>query len=643
MANFDKKKNYNNNNGYKERSSYDNALSGYVGAPYNFIPFYKQVVGVDESQMLVHDVLNDTLLSGEISYEITNMTPLFIDDGSAEHKFYRNAEGKYTIPGSSIRGLIRNNVQILGLSGFDQDIDDYNLMYRNVANGQEKGRYNKVLGTKSIPLGNDKGNISVLLNVKAGYIKKVGDKYKIYQTKVDKIEDNLGEMNYYVLNERMFVSDRSKLHSNFSFFENPDYLLQNRIGVGFIEEERKGMMHYYQKPNNKEYKPGFEEVSYELSGTRHVKSVGAPGRYSNKGYVARTGYMNEKKALYIIPEIDETKDVINIDEQDLASFKIDYEKKKNTLKRTKNMDYFNLPQDDKIKPVFYIRLDGRLYFGFTPRLRLFYDFTIKDGYKQDLPAYDYAKSLFGCINNGNESASFKSKTSFSDAVMEEKSTPQILKDSVILGEPKPSSYLDYLDQTNGTVTYNSKGFKLRGAKQYWLRKEIYRPEQSGNNENVKSPINAIDKGVVFKGKVRFQNLTKDELGLLVWSIKLNDESWMNIGKGKAYGYGAVKFSDIKVSTVDAKKAYSITELSLNPFVDQNSDELIKNYKDVINTKLAGRNPSNIDDVRTIKDFFLMKNSNKMPAPEKIRYMDINKKEYQNRKNKALDIPENVIK
>lgn len=69
-------------------------------------------------------------------------------------------------------GLIRNNVQILGLSSFWDDIDDYAIMYRNVANGNEKVRYNNVLGSKQISVqGKDKmTNVSVLLNVKAGYI-----------------------------------------------------------------------------------------------------------------------------------------------------------------------------------------------------------------------------------------------------------------------------------------------------------------------------------------------------------------------------------------------------------------------------------------------------------------------------------------
>ena len=35
--------------------------------------------------------------------------------------------------------------------------------------------------------------------------------------------------------------------------------------------------------------------------------MGNPGRYKQEGYAVSTGYMNEKKAVYIIPQIDKSK------------------------------------------------------------------------------------------------------------------------------------------------------------------------------------------------------------------------------------------------------------------------------------------------------------------------------------------------
>ncbi len=144
--------------------------SGYVGAPYNFVPFYKDVVSVEKEQMMTHDKIEHELLTGEIAYTATAKLPIFISDGKEKPDFVKNERGEYMIPGSSMRGLIRSNTQILGLSSFGEDIDDYRLMYRNVAAAQGKDDgYGAILGAEPANIGDGK-SVSVLKNVKAGYI-----------------------------------------------------------------------------------------------------------------------------------------------------------------------------------------------------------------------------------------------------------------------------------------------------------------------------------------------------------------------------------------------------------------------------------------------------------------------------------------
>lgn len=127
-----------------------------VFAPYNFISFAKTPAYVkDESRIIGHDKMSVTedgekLYSGEIHYTLEAKTPIFIDDGTQAHRFCKNAEGKYVIPGSTMRGLIRSNATILGLGNVSDDVDDYSLMYRNVASGLNKKRYSEILGAGKI-------------------------------------------------------------------------------------------------------------------------------------------------------------------------------------------------------------------------------------------------------------------------------------------------------------------------------------------------------------------------------------------------------------------------------------------------------------------------------------------------------------
>lgn len=532
-----------------------------------------------------------------------------------------------------MRGLIRNNVQILGLSGFEDDIDDYALMYRNVAYGAEKKRYNDVLGAKQLPIndGDKSYGIGVLLNVHAGYVSNENGKYVIYQTCVDSIKKEFEGMNYYALSERKIIGDYLKNPSKFSykaFRPHNKSILQHEFKE-FRRVERKGRVQYI-GIENREYKPYCIKVSYKVAHEKDIVAVGNPGEYDKEGYAVSTGKMNQKKVIYIIPQIDKSKPAIEIPEQDVKAFRIDMNKKENMLKRFGGRRFFDLPEEGEMKPIFYIRLDGRLYFGFTPRLRLFYDHTIKEGLRQKTKngRVDYSKAMFGYTDMDG---GYKSKLSFSNAVVQEESKEMDSR-PLILAEPKPSSYLDYLKPDRGQgVTYNKDGFELRGVKQYWLHSEVVPTDTAGmkNKEKVASVIRPLDQGTRFAGKIRFRNLTQDELGLLLWAVRLNPDSWMNVGKAKAFGYGNISLKITDAKKLDLAKAYSIEGiLELEPFCPIDVDEAIKGYKEEINHFLGGRP---IDELPHIKEFFMMKDSKSIPDNKNIEYMSIEKKEYQSRK------------
>lgn len=608
-----------------------------------------------EGKLTAHSDMRDELATGEISYEITTVTPLFVDDGNGE--FNRNSRGEYAIPGSTIRGLVRNNVQILGLSAFGDDIDDYALMYRNVAAGLQMDRYNKeILGADTVPLetGAKNKQVSVLKNVKAGYIRNVNGKYYIYRTEVDRIQDEFGEMNYYPLSERKIIEeylglqDKGKFSYSF-FYHNGKNILQNE----FRPFTKKGKRDYrtnqeivqYEGTENRNYVPYSLPVSYELKNLRHVTAVGAPGKYKKEGYAVSSGKMRMKKILYIIPRIDESKEPIQIPEKDLEAFRIDYKKRENKLvdkDRANKTGFFNLPANGETKPVFYICLGGRLYFGFTPRLRLFYDHTIREGLKpvHRKGTLDYARAMFGYAEDdsslegqqGNGPKSYRTKLSFSDAVLvtEEK---DILcgKSKIILGEPKPTSCLEYVKpQKDGKPdTYNGNSFELRGVKQYWLHRETIPHEVDPKQVKVASDLHPIKAGVKFRGKVRFRNLTRDELGLLLWSIRLNQGCRMNVGKAKPYGYGQIQVDILEAREMERNLAYKSDVLSLDPFRPVEVENSIRFYKDTVNAFLGTRS---IDEMPHIKEFFAMKDAAMIPDNAETRYMklktDSNRNEYQ---------------
>lgn len=643
--------------------------SSYVGAPYNFISFPDPIKN-PETDMIPHNTADEKYLNGEIEIGIEAKTYLFIDngidEGSNQHQFVKNLYGQYVIPGSSIRGLIRNNVQILGKGDFGQDVDDYSLMYRAVAGGKERKNYADILGAKQILVnGNQMG---ILKNVRAGYIrrKKDGEGYEILQTVVKPFNKELGEMNYYVLNEMYMINDHKKnpTDDSFSFFfDDPVRRLQHEPDCTFKRIEKKDFRDrvtvHYKGWQNKNYKPYIKACIYKLEGERKVTSVKSyssgdefPAGYL-PGYVLSSGIMQEKKAVYVIPEVDKSKDseVIAVNSKDQEAYEIDYQKKEKILGE-KQAEFFALPKGDEIKPVFYVHLGERLYFGFTPRPRLFYAHTVKENLakKHSGTTLDFASTMFGFSRiekqNGKQvSKSYKSKLSFGDAVIVSKDNPKDPKCTsvpIILSEPKSTSIADYLVQNGANVTtsYNDDDFKLRGVKQYWLHASAdTKPKVDIVKQNkLLTYLNPLKPGTKFEGKIRFHNLTALELGLLLWSLRLENDSWMNIGKAKSYGYGAIKLTLGKIRILNWENAYSLDALSMAPWDDDvDVDKYVEDFKRALYSDTDGR----YREPPHIKDFFAMKDSSRMPNPADIRFMSIDAGEYRNRK--ALPTVQDMMK
>lgn len=113
-------------------------LENTVRAPYNFVPFTERqpfMRYTDVSKLPAHDKLCAELLTGEIHLTLTAETPVFVSDGQENADFFRGANGNYMIPGSTIRGMVRENMQILGdgLVLKDEDLEDYQIYYREIA------------------------------------------------------------------------------------------------------------------------------------------------------------------------------------------------------------------------------------------------------------------------------------------------------------------------------------------------------------------------------------------------------------------------------------------------------------------------------------------------------------------------------
>ena len=179
-------------------------------------------------------------------------------------------------------------------------------------------------------------------------------------------------------------------------------------------------------------------------------------------------------------------------------------------------------------------------------------------------------------------------------------------------------------------------------KQYWLHNQEPKVEPlDPRKEKAASTLCPLPAGTKFRGKIRFHNLTEDELGLLLWAVRLEKNSWMNIGKAKAYGYGNISVAVTDAKKIDMEEAYLLTNmLSLSPFKKLDTDALILFYKKFIAEKLQ---LGSVEKSPRIQGFLTMRDSEQIPAETTIRYMSIDKREYQNRQRPLPEIREVVCK
>lgn len=571
------------------------AVDKRVRAPYNFIPLSDKILLPYDSveSLPAHDRIDPSLKTGEICVTMVADTPVFVSDGDKnDPHFFRGSNGKYMIPGSTIRGMVRENMQILGfgLMRPGEDLEDIQIYFREIASAREsvgnplKEYYRGALDvqTKRTATGS---TYTIPQNVCAGYLRKEDQDYKIYPAKAPYLR----------------VSRK-----------HPD--------VAQFRERAEGT-------NNARV----VKVLYQLEGDR-VKRLSRYVENCDKGNLLRgnllyTGkYVGRKENhLYLFPELDTSAIPLDISHEDVVSYAEDWENRENSL-RGGGYDpaFWALPEDGEEKPVFYLRHEGHTYWGMSLFLRIGYIHPISDGLPKrhkDLQdackmPLDYPRAILGFA--GDDGSAYRSRVSFGDFEAEG-NVCESAELRTVLGSPKPSYYPGYLSEGKN---YNDEDFRLRGYKQYWL-KELRLTE---GKDSVMAKLRPLPKGTRFNGVLRYRNLTEDELGLLLWSLRLEDGCYQTIGMGKPCGLGRMKL------TIKGLREYSPAELycsgGFNASTQTCGIETVNKYietYDIAAGKNISKKPSPLHNRKELKDFFFMK---RMIRPvEEASYMTLD--EYRN--------------
>lgn len=651
-------------------------LKEYSVAPYNFVALPKKaIIAYDTiSDIPKHNDMREDLLNGHIDYEIKTKTKTIVCDsktskggnnsyGNSEVKeFYKNAEGKKVIPGSSIRGVIANNLAILSYSNISECIKDERFLYRSFGSGRNRKEYVDALEIKTKEINKDK--VSAPFTMKAGFIyKKSKYEYSIIPAKT------INDYNYFRISEEylrklnpqvkgikfMYTKDILELIGNKDKYKGNKNKREKERFLRRIKNDGKNS-------REEKYEPYCVRVSFNLIGKRNITHIGNSGKYRYEGYLMSSQHIDGKLAHYIVPMYSEKEAEILFNKENGKLKYIEFYKDdclRTKKKRTPNdkpkdyRAYFLLPEEigkEKGKPLFYGSFNGMYCFGFSPYVRIPYLYSILDGvsseYKNE-KGISFLESIFGFANKDlkeGKNKSFKGRVSFQDVPLV-KGGKESKTYTIVAGNPSASAYNLYLKQdikanAKDILNYNSKGFEIRGIKEYWPR-DFELSDNKVQNSNLNITIKPVGEGAVFKGRINFKNLKKEELGLLLWALKVDEKAYETIGLGKPYGFGTVSLENIKLYKENLKLKYF--SMVNKPEESINREEYIKAYKDYFKDKYSIDldNSESVIDLITIKTTLVHKKDE-----NEVRYMSINaKKDFnvndKNEFSKLLPLPSAV--
>lgn len=541
-----------------------------IKAPYNFVPLENKAFYPSWANHISQDIPFEDGVSGSIEYTIEAKTPIFVRNGYTDREhpdstFSKTHDGKFFIPSTSIKGEIRNVLEILSFGKMTQ-VQDARFGIRD-------------LNSQKNPVAYVEGNfyLDKMKHVQCGWLYK--------RLSQDGNEE-------YIINDcgvpgRIKPEEIDNHYGTALAMFGQNLTLNRQCTNKNDEEELRSA--YYKYKNILKISLDNQDINNCFCGTfstvqdnydRLIASFGANGK---KGCIVVTGQPSKrdpikKKGKYYEFVFFESEDEEPIDTNVINDFltihknNYDYEK---IWKR-----YLN---EGRRVPVFFSRKNGNN--GPIDSIGLAYMFRIPTAnfIKGAIPIElqsnrrkDLAECIFGTAKESL--GQLKGRVNISHALT--CGTPKECDDIVttVLGSPKPS----YGPLYASSGTWNDANAQIKGRKRYPVRTTILPPNKGTDSQTCE--FIPLDQGTSFKGRITFHNLKECELGALIAALTFNGhpECCHSIGEAKPLGYGKVKISIDKLSVISIKDIFAKTD---DP-TQQETDYYFNKFKDVMTENIG---------------------------------------------------------
>ena len=543
-------------------AKYDKSQYRFVN-PYNFVP-----ANLKETKRI--NVLEESeKITGYFQCRIRCKTPLAIPDvehkegAEGEHCKYPflTVDGKYVIPGSTIRGVIRNVYETLTDSCFCS-----------------------VQGNPAITARSSKSfNPGLLIKNKQG-------DWELYNAE-----------KHLVVVDQSFHNQQRLGENGIAFYSNPPVLsgasmackTGDKINFELACNGRTKLQYEKHKRNGRIIKIGIyvKRLQQYQSGSKLKEGYVCIGEKSPRRHFQSIFEKDGK-----VPNVVITKEDIQRLEDVLEEYR---NKKKNKLYPNPHKGYpdYEHAKRNGVIPVYYFNDNGRLDMTFAALGRKAYHKRWNDIVSEK--AHDKcdkrsqlcpACALFGTAHGDK----YGSRVRFTDA--EYTGNMGCLRNEqktfAELGSPRISYTPFYMRETgekaNYSVGYDSAEMEIRGRKYYWH----HVPDTRFVHKNKRNAtFEIIKKSAEFGFKIYFDGITEPQLALLAMAIHLNENRpdghmCHKMGHGKPLGYGSVKIyiEECKVRVFDLNDGWKeeSREIPCNVTCHTCSDETLNALNTICN-------------------------------------------------------------
>lgn len=478
-------------------------------SPYNFVPLAPFVLYPEWAAQASHDHPFEDGLSGELAIKLINHTPLCVggkQEEATEHAagrvhFYRTPDNRLAIPGSSLKGMLRNALAPVVFARISQ-VEERKLSVRDISATDTYYHRNIVKQPAT-----------------AGWLRFNDGQWEIRACNYVRIHQS-DIIKHLKLDERAWKQAKT--------VKQRYQLLKGVRPLKFDTEPSKNLV-----------------KAVNLGAGKNLGSLvvtGQPGANFDQGKSA-------KKWEFVFFDAQETW--YPVAQQAMRDFMFVHEDSEEWA-FLRSLGH----QQEEIPVFFHGAVSNIVSMGLASMYRLAQQNSLHDALGNisqqhlDPSKADLTELLFGRLqpeNGGEHNWGLRGRVNIGLLQAEAEPNTSWTSDTV-LSSPKPSFHPAYLQQEEGNyTTLDSKKPKLQGWKRYPVKPENVqippRLEDGRDISNkVKVRLETVENNSVFQGIIRFHNLRPVELGALLWSFDFG--GWYELrhalGMGKPYGLGQIE-------------------------------------------------------------------------------------------------------